>query len=169
MSLAEAGTGTQLPLQQRQTVSKHTDCLRQCTMERNAVPARRSPSVPECNISTSTMAFDQHFTTTAKGILLLAEIVSVNVDFKTFSIWRLSLENPQWFWKVIITTKLMTKRYFLVIIHLISGDNFNVYETLKEKIHTHTHTPRDNLIWLFLDTYESRLCVWTKGDSLITF
>ncbi|TDH12114.1 hypothetical protein EPR50_G00067790 [Perca flavescens] len=45
-------------------------------MERAAVVSgRRSPSVPECNISTSTLAFDQHFTTTAKGILLLAEIV----------------------------------------------------------------------------------------------
>ncbi|XP_042345083.1 CKLF-like MARVEL transmembrane domain-containing protein 8b isoform X2 [Plectropomus leopardus] len=45
-------------------------------MERAAVvSAPRSPSVPECNISTSTLAFDQHFTTTAKGILLLAEIV----------------------------------------------------------------------------------------------
>ncbi|KAM9353781.1 CKLF-like MARVEL transmembrane domain-containing protein 8b [Symphorus nematophorus] len=45
-------------------------------MDRNAVvSARRTPSVPECNISTSTLAFDQHFTTTTKGILLLAEIV----------------------------------------------------------------------------------------------
>ncbi|XP_044062544.1 CKLF-like MARVEL transmembrane domain-containing protein 8b [Siniperca chuatsi] len=45
-------------------------------MERAAVlSARRSPSVPQCNISTSTLAFDQHFTTTAKGILLMAEIV----------------------------------------------------------------------------------------------
>ncbi|XP_049439817.1 CKLF-like MARVEL transmembrane domain-containing protein 8b isoform X6 [Epinephelus fuscoguttatus] len=45
-------------------------------MERAAVmSAHRTPSVPECNISTSTLAFDQHFTTTAKGILLLAEIV----------------------------------------------------------------------------------------------
>ncbi|XP_037639921.1 CKLF-like MARVEL transmembrane domain-containing protein 8b isoform X2 [Sebastes umbrosus] len=48
----------------------------QSTMERAAVAsARRSPSVPECNILTSTLAFDRHFTTTAKGILLLAEIV----------------------------------------------------------------------------------------------
>ncbi|XP_070768678.1 CKLF-like MARVEL transmembrane domain-containing protein 8b [Enoplosus armatus] len=45
-------------------------------MERAAVvSARRTPSVPECNISTSTLAFDQRFTTTAKGLLLLAEIV----------------------------------------------------------------------------------------------
>ncbi|XP_026225700.1 CKLF-like MARVEL transmembrane domain-containing protein 8b [Anabas testudineus] len=43
-------------------------------MERTVVvTARRSP--PEHNVSTSTLAFDQHFTTTAKGILLLAEIV----------------------------------------------------------------------------------------------
>ncbi|KAF3691648.1 CKLF-like MARVEL transmembrane domain-containing protein 8 [Channa argus] len=43
-------------------------------MERTAVmPGRRSP--PEYNISTSTLAFDQHFATTAKGLLLLAEIV----------------------------------------------------------------------------------------------
>ncbi|CAK6954333.1 CKLF-like MARVEL transmembrane domain-containing protein 8b [Scomber scombrus] len=45
-------------------------------MERAAVTlARRSPPVPEYNTSTSTLAFDQHFTMTAKGILLLAEIV----------------------------------------------------------------------------------------------
>ncbi|XP_018539927.1 CKLF-like MARVEL transmembrane domain-containing protein 8b [Lates calcarifer] len=45
-------------------------------MERAAVVSgRRSPSVPEYNISTSTLSFDQHFTTTAEGILLLAEIV----------------------------------------------------------------------------------------------
>ncbi|XP_028985230.1 CKLF-like MARVEL transmembrane domain-containing protein 8b [Betta splendens] len=43
-------------------------------MERTVVvSARRSP--PEYSVSTSTLAFDQHFTTTAKGILLLAEIV----------------------------------------------------------------------------------------------
>ncbi|XP_028281468.1 CKLF-like MARVEL transmembrane domain-containing protein 8b [Parambassis ranga] len=45
-------------------------------MERPAgVSARRSPSLPDYNVSTSTLAFDQHFTTTPKGILLLAEIV----------------------------------------------------------------------------------------------
>ncbi|XP_030606224.1 CKLF-like MARVEL transmembrane domain-containing protein 8b [Archocentrus centrarchus] len=45
-------------------------------MERPAaVPVSRSPSVPDYNTSTSTLAFDQHFTTTAKGILLQAEIV----------------------------------------------------------------------------------------------
>ncbi|XP_022609091.1 CKLF-like MARVEL transmembrane domain-containing protein 8 [Seriola dumerili] len=50
--------------------------MRQCTMERAAVVSGcRTPSVPEYNISTSTLAFNQHFITTAKGILLLAEIV----------------------------------------------------------------------------------------------
>ncbi|XP_054869308.1 CKLF-like MARVEL transmembrane domain-containing protein 8b [Amphiprion ocellaris] len=45
-------------------------------MERPAVVStRRSPSVPQYNISTSTLAFDQHFTSTTKGILLMAEIV----------------------------------------------------------------------------------------------
>ncbi|KAM9852695.1 CKLF-like MARVEL transmembrane domain-containing protein 8b isoform 2-T2 [Aulostomus maculatus] len=45
-------------------------------MERAAVVLpRRSNSLPECSISTSTLAFDRHFVTTAKGILLLAEIV----------------------------------------------------------------------------------------------
>ncbi|XP_076593990.1 CKLF-like MARVEL transmembrane domain-containing protein 8b [Chaetodon auriga] len=45
-------------------------------MDRAAgVAARRTPAVPECNISTSTLAFDQNFTTTARGLLLLAEIV----------------------------------------------------------------------------------------------
>lgn len=59
----------------------------ECIMERAVVvSARRTPSVPECNISTSTLAFDQHFTTNAKGILLLAEIVSVNLDFKMVSV-----------------------------------------------------------------------------------
>ncbi|AWO96960.1 putative CKLF-like MARVEL transmembrane domain-containing protein 8 [Scophthalmus maximus] len=44
-------------------------------MERPAeVSERRSPSVPDYNVSTSTLAFDRHFTRTAKGILLLAEI-----------------------------------------------------------------------------------------------
>ncbi|XP_061574233.1 CKLF-like MARVEL transmembrane domain-containing protein 8b [Cololabis saira] len=37
--------------------------------------SRRGPSLPQYNTSTSTLAFDQHFTTTAKGMLLLAEIV----------------------------------------------------------------------------------------------
>nr|XP_046256730.1 CKLF-like MARVEL transmembrane domain-containing protein 8b [Scatophagus argus] len=45
-------------------------------MERNTVgSARRTPSGPEWNMSTSTLAFDQHFTATAKGLLLMAEIV----------------------------------------------------------------------------------------------
>ncbi|KAK5862650.1 hypothetical protein PBY51_018021 [Eleginops maclovinus] len=45
-------------------------------MDRAAVGSpRRTPSVPECNISTSTLAFDHHFTTTATGKLHLAEIV----------------------------------------------------------------------------------------------
>ncbi|XP_026148804.1 CKLF-like MARVEL transmembrane domain-containing protein 8b [Mastacembelus armatus] len=45
-------------------------------MEREAVvSARRSPTLPEYNISTSTLAYDQHFTKTPKGMLLLAEIV----------------------------------------------------------------------------------------------
>ncbi|XP_047454175.1 CKLF-like MARVEL transmembrane domain-containing protein 8b, partial [Mugil cephalus] len=53
-----------------------TGFLHQCIMERPAVAtARRSPTVPDYNTSTSTLAFDQHFTTTGKGILLLAEIV----------------------------------------------------------------------------------------------
>ncbi|KAM3872810.1 CKLF-like MARVEL transmembrane domain-containing protein 8b [Diretmus argenteus] len=39
------------------------------------VSARRSPSVPGYHLSTSTLAFDQHFTTTPRGILLLAELV----------------------------------------------------------------------------------------------
>lgn len=56
-------------------------------MDRVAVvAARRTPAVPECSISTSTLAFDHNFTTTAKGLLLLAEIVSVNMDFKMFSV-----------------------------------------------------------------------------------
>ncbi|KAM8846470.1 CKLF-like MARVEL transmembrane domain-containing protein 8b [Synchiropus picturatus] len=37
--------------------------------------ATRSPSLPACAIPTSTLAFDQHFTRTARGILLMAEIV----------------------------------------------------------------------------------------------
>ncbi|XP_074540360.1 CKLF-like MARVEL transmembrane domain-containing protein 8b [Halichoeres trimaculatus] len=45
-------------------------------MDRAAVVVgHRTPTAPECNISTSTLAFDQHFTKTAKGKLLLAEIV----------------------------------------------------------------------------------------------
>ncbi|XP_029958637.1 CKLF-like MARVEL transmembrane domain-containing protein 8b [Salarias fasciatus] len=45
-------------------------------MERPAVVSGpRSPSGPEYHNATSTLAFDQHFTSTAKGRLLLAEIV----------------------------------------------------------------------------------------------
>ncbi|XP_040901213.1 CKLF-like MARVEL transmembrane domain-containing protein 8b [Toxotes jaculatrix] len=45
-------------------------------MDRAAVVSgRRSPSGPEYNVSTSTLAFDQDFTRTGKGILLMAEIV----------------------------------------------------------------------------------------------
>ncbi|XP_024123735.1 CKLF-like MARVEL transmembrane domain-containing protein 8b isoform X4 [Oryzias melastigma] len=40
-----------------------------------AASTRRGPSSPQHNTSTSTLAFDQHFTSTAKGILLLSEIV----------------------------------------------------------------------------------------------
>ncbi|XP_061800933.1 CKLF-like MARVEL transmembrane domain-containing protein 8b [Nerophis lumbriciformis] len=36
---------------------------------------RRPPALPECNVSPSTLAFDQRFTSTAQGILLIAEIV----------------------------------------------------------------------------------------------
>ncbi|XP_017265402.1 CKLF-like MARVEL transmembrane domain-containing protein 8b [Kryptolebias marmoratus] len=39
------------------------------------VSTRREPQLPQCNTSTSTLAFDQHFTTTTRGKLLLAEIV----------------------------------------------------------------------------------------------
>lgn len=50
----------------------------QCIMERPAaVPVHRSPSVPDYNTSTFTLAFDKHFTATAQGLLLQAEIVSV--------------------------------------------------------------------------------------------
>ncbi|KAM4568833.1 CKLF-like MARVEL transmembrane domain-containing protein 8b [Fundulus diaphanus] len=46
-------------------------------MDRTAVvPTRRLSSLPHFNTSTSTLAFDQHFTTNAKGILLLVEILS---------------------------------------------------------------------------------------------
>lgn len=59
---------------------KHTSRVCQWTMERAAVVSGcRNPSVPEYNISTSTLAFDQHFATTAKGFLLIAEIVSMTV------------------------------------------------------------------------------------------
>ncbi|KAM9310367.1 CKLF-like MARVEL transmembrane domain-containing protein 8b [Pholidichthys leucotaenia] len=45
-------------------------------MERpTMVPACRTPSVLDYNTSTSALAFDQHFTSTPKGILFLAEIV----------------------------------------------------------------------------------------------
>lgn len=72
------GLGQELPLLQRQTDREHVARPRQCTMERHAMmPAYRSPSEPDCNISTSTLAFDQRFTTTAKGSLLSTEIVSV--------------------------------------------------------------------------------------------
>ncbi|XP_061675881.1 CKLF-like MARVEL transmembrane domain-containing protein 8b [Syngnathoides biaculeatus] len=37
--------------------------------------ARRPPTPPQCSISPSTLAFDQRFTSTANGILLLAEMV----------------------------------------------------------------------------------------------
>ncbi|XP_037533206.1 CKLF-like MARVEL transmembrane domain-containing protein 8b [Nematolebias whitei] len=39
------------------------------------VSTHRGPQLPQCNTSTSTLAFNQRFTTTACGKLLLAEIV----------------------------------------------------------------------------------------------
>lgn len=61
---------------------KQTGSLCECIMERPvAASVRRSPSLPDYNTSTSTLAFDQHFTTTLKGILLQAEIVSVTFEF----------------------------------------------------------------------------------------
>lgn len=75
--MLESGTGTQLPLHQTESTETETETC-QCTTERIAVmSAPRTPSGPESNITTSTLAFDQRFTTTAKGMLLLAEIVSV--------------------------------------------------------------------------------------------
>ncbi|CAJ1062069.1 CKLF-like MARVEL transmembrane domain-containing protein 8%2C partial [Xyrichtys novacula] len=75
-SLMKSGTGTELPLQPKQSDWKHSAYHQECTMERAAAATgRRTPTAPECNISTSTLAFDQHFTTTAKGTLHLAEIV----------------------------------------------------------------------------------------------
>lgn len=57
---------------------KHTGRLCKSTMERNTVIlAHGTPSGPERTIANSTLAFDQPFTTTAKGLLLLAEIVRV--------------------------------------------------------------------------------------------
>ncbi|XP_075868927.1 CKLF-like MARVEL transmembrane domain-containing protein 8b [Nelusetta ayraudi] len=46
-------------------------------MEQNAMmPTYRSPQGPDCSTPTSTLAFDHNFTTTARGSLLLIEIVS---------------------------------------------------------------------------------------------
>ncbi|XP_038131849.1 CKLF-like MARVEL transmembrane domain-containing protein 8b [Cyprinodon tularosa] len=46
-------------------------------MDRTAVVMNsRDSSLPQFNTSTSTLAFDQHFTTNTTGILLLAEILS---------------------------------------------------------------------------------------------
>ncbi|KAM4633433.1 CKLF-like MARVEL transmembrane domain-containing protein 8b [Polymixia lowei] len=39
------------------------------------VSVRSSPAVPDNKLSTSTLAFDQHFTTSPQGMLLLVEIV----------------------------------------------------------------------------------------------
>ncbi|KAM4735276.1 LOW QUALITY PROTEIN: CKLF-like MARVEL transmembrane domain-containing protein 8b [Anableps anableps] len=65
-----------LPLLQRHSWEKFTVPLCPCIMDRTAVvPTRRVSSLPQFNISTSTLAFDQHFNN-AKGILLLAEILS---------------------------------------------------------------------------------------------
>lgn len=51
-------------------------------MERTAVVSTwRSPTFPENSISTSTLAFNHHFTTTPKGLLLLAEIVRMTFHF----------------------------------------------------------------------------------------
>lgn len=107
------------------TESTQTPCPCQCTTERSAVmSACRTPSGPECNITTSTLAFDQHFTTTAKGLLLLAEIVSV-----------------EWIWSVWLENILRChhhnwaddKRLLLeqLIWHLMWGsdNNCNVYES----------------------------------------
>lgn len=56
-------------------------------MEGNALmSAGGTPLGPECNMATSTLAFDQRFTTTAKGILLLAEIVRVYIVSEVFGV-----------------------------------------------------------------------------------
>lgn len=85
-SLLDSRTGRQLPVLRRQPRFIHTGFGCRCIMERTtAVPTCRGPQLPLSNTSTSTLAFDQHFTTTAAGKLLLAEIVSGTFGFKTKS------------------------------------------------------------------------------------
>lgn len=68
--------GQELPLSQSPAAwGRHCPC--QCSMEQNAMmPTYRSPPGPDCSTPTSTLAFDHNFTTTARGSLLLVEIVS---------------------------------------------------------------------------------------------
>ncbi|XP_023186655.1 CKLF-like MARVEL transmembrane domain-containing protein 8 isoform X1 [Xiphophorus maculatus] len=75
--MLDSGAGTALPVLRQHSWEKFTVPLRPCIMDRTAAaPTRRVSSLPQFNISTSTLAFDQHFTTNAKGILLLAEILT---------------------------------------------------------------------------------------------
>ncbi|XP_043973798.1 CKLF-like MARVEL transmembrane domain-containing protein 8b isoform X1 [Gambusia affinis] len=75
--MLDSGAGPALPVLRRHSWEKFTVPLCPCIMDRTAAaPNRRVSSLPQFNISTSTLAFDQHFTTNAKGILLLVEILT---------------------------------------------------------------------------------------------
>ncbi|KAM9723471.1 CKLF-like MARVEL transmembrane domain-containing protein 8b isoform 2-T3 [Menidia menidia] len=86
-------------------------------MERAAMG---SPSLPPYNPSTSTLAFDQHFTTTVRGMLLLAEIVCGML------VWIL-VGGTEYFhlsalcWVMFFSVSLWILTICLFIIHLIGA------------------------------------------------
>ncbi|XP_003966005.2 CKLF-like MARVEL transmembrane domain-containing protein 8b [Takifugu rubripes] len=90
-------------------------------MERNAaISVHETPSGPERTIANSTLAFDQPFTTTAKGLLLLAEILSGTM------VWIL-IAGTEYFhvpalcWVMFVAILFWLLTIFLFIIYLIGA------------------------------------------------
>ncbi|KAM9798388.1 CKLF-like MARVEL transmembrane domain-containing protein 8b [Neosynchiropus ocellatus] len=79
--------------------------------------ATRSPSLPACSISTSTLAFDQHFTRTARGILLMAEIVcGMLVWILIAGTDYMDLPALSWVMFVYVTCWIVTLSLFIIYI-----------------------------------------------------
>ncbi|XP_076006549.1 CKLF-like MARVEL transmembrane domain-containing protein 8b [Genypterus blacodes] len=87
-------------------------------MERSiVVPTHRSAPVPEYNISTSTsaLAFDRHFITTAKGLLLLAEIVcGMLVWILVGGTWYFPLSALRWVMFLAVSCWVLTTCLFII-------------------------------------------------------
>ncbi|KAM7420345.1 hypothetical protein PAMA_014861 [Pampus argenteus] len=133
-------------------------------MERDAVTlARRSPPVPEYNTSTSTLAFDQHLTTTPKGILLMAEIVCGML------VWIL-VGGTEYFhlsalcWVMFVSILCWVLTICLFIIYLTGAHN-RIQQVPWTTLVTHTHTPHTHILTRTHSSSVFTICVFFVSCS----